>query len=471
MNSVINFLLESGVSLALLSLIYVVFLRRETFLHLNRVFLLFSLAFSVLLPFLHFRIYEPQAVVLNEVTVTPYRNLIEAITVYGQDLSGTLVRSISSSSFIILIYLLGLLFFSLRFLFRIGQIAILIHRHPVQRNGKVKFVLIEKEFSPFSFLSYVFIDPSKQNNIDYQEIVTHELEHIRQGHTFDVLILEVLTILQWFNPFMWILKKVIRENHEFLADRAVLDKGANILRYKQLLLNQVVGFQLDIANHFNSSLIRKRILMISRIKSSKIANLKYLAGALCLIVLVVIFACEKKETVGSESISNEQKIILDLDGQQLVITGDDVEAQVQKLLSSGNYSVNKTEQDGITYMMAVKMDKLLPKTLEKNAEVFFIAEEMPEFPGGDTALRKFIASSVKYPEIAVKNGVQGKVYVSFVVCNDGYIANAKITRGVDPSIDKEALRVVSALPRWKPGTQRGKAVNVQYTVPINFTLQ
>ena len=188
---------------------------------------------------------------LNEVTVTPYRNLIEAITVYGQDLSGTLVRSISSSSFIILIYLLGLLFFSLRFLFRIGQIAILIHRHPVQRNGKVKFVLIEKEFSPFSFLSYVFIDPSKQNNIDYQEIVTHELEHIRQGHTFDVLILEVLTILQWFNPFMWILKKVIRENHEFLADRAVLNKGANILHYKQLLLNQVVGWiwQIILTHH------------------------------------------------------------------------------------------------------------------------------------------------------------------------------------------------------------------------------
>ena len=471
MDSVINFLLESGVSLALLSLIYVVFLRRETFLRLNRVFLLFSLAFSVILPFLHLRIYEPQSVLLNEVTVTPYRNLLEAITVYGQDLSGTVIRSISSSNLVILIYLLGLLFFSFRFLFRVGQIAMLIHRHPVLKSGKIKFVLIEKEFSPFSFLSYVFIDPSKRNDIDYQEIVTHELEHIRQGHTFDVLILELLTILQWVNPFVWILKKVIRENHEFLADRAVLNKGANILHYKQLLLNQVVGFQLDMANNFNSSLIRKRIIMISKIKSSRIANLKYLAGALCLIVLVVIFACEQKETVVAEQIKSEQKIILDLDGQQLVITGDDAENQVQKLLRSGNYNVNKTEQEGVTYMNAVKEEELLPGTLGKNEEVFFIVEEMPEFPGGDLALRKFIANSVKYPEIAVENGIQGKVYVSFVVCKDGYVANAKIARGVEPSLDKEALRVVSSLPRWKPGVQRGQAVNVQYTVPINFVLQ
>lgn len=114
-----------------------------------------------------------------------------------------------------------------------------------------------------------------------------------------------------------------------------------------------------------------------------------------------------------------------------------------------------------------------PKEEEEEAttEVFFIVEDMPEFPGGEAALRAYIANSIKYPVIAQENGVQGKVYVTFVVGKDGSVSDAKIARGVDPSLDKEALRVVNTLPKWKPGKQRGKPVNVSYTVPINFQLQ
>lgn len=108
---------------------------------------------------------------------------------------------------------------------------------------------------------------------------------------------------------------------------------------------------------------------------------------------------------------------------------------------------------------------------EEEAQVFFIVEDMPEFPGGDLALRKYIANAIKYPVIAQENGIQGKVYVTFVVSKTGKVTDAKIARGVDPSLDKEALRVVNALPAWKPGKQRGKPVNVSYTVPINFVLQ
>ncbi len=108
---------------------------------------------------------------------------------------------------------------------------------------------------------------------------------------------------------------------------------------------------------------------------------------------------------------------------------------------------------------------------KEETQVFFIVEDMPEFPGGEAALRQFIASAIKYPVIAQENGIQGRVYVTFVVNTDGSIADAKIARGVDPSLDKEALRVVNTLPKWKPGMQRGKAVRVSYTVPINFVLQ
>lgn len=106
----------------------------------------------------------------------------------------------------------------------------------------------------------------------------------------------------------------------------------------------------------------------------------------------------------------------------------------------------------------------------KNGDVYFIVEDMPEYPGGDSALRDYIANNVKYPEVAKKNGVQGKVYITFIVDVDGSTSDAKVARGVDPSLDKEALRVVSSLPKWKPGKQKGKAVKVSYTVPINFAL-
>ena len=108
---------------------------------------------------------------------------------------------------------------------------------------------------------------------------------------------------------------------------------------------------------------------------------------------------------------------------------------------------------------------------ESKAEVFVIVEDMPEFPGGELALRQWIANNVKYPVIAAENGIQGKVYVQFVVDRDGGISNARIARGVDASLDQEALRVVNNLPKWKPGMQRGKPVRVSYTVPINFQLQ
>ncbi|QIA08215.1 energy transducer TonB [Draconibacterium halophilum] len=107
---------------------------------------------------------------------------------------------------------------------------------------------------------------------------------------------------------------------------------------------------------------------------------------------------------------------------------------------------------------------------EGSDAIFFIVEDMPEFPGGDEALRKYIANAITYPEIAHTKEIEGKVYVSFVVEKDGSIGNAKIERGVDPSLDKEALRVVKSLPKWKPGKQRGEPVRVQYTVPINFAL-
>lgn len=133
--------------------------------------------------------------------------------------------------------------------------------------------------------------------------------------------------------------------------------------------------------------------------------------------------------------------------------------------------IEDSEADDKTLINVAPVVAVKEEKEEESAEVFFIVEDMPEFPGGEMALRAYIANAIKYPVIAQENGIQGKVYVTFVVGKDGSVSDAKIARGVDPSIDKEALRVVNSLPKWKPGKQRGKPVNVSYTVPINFVLQ
>ncbi len=148
----------------------------------------------------------------------------------------------------------------------------------------------------------------------------------------------------------------------------------------------------------------------------------------------------------------------------LNIVEDDVEIEDE-------LEIEDSEADDETVIDVAPVVSTQEEEEEETAKVFFIVEDMPEFPGGEMALRKYIAKHVKYPVIAQENGVQGKVYVTFVVGKDGSINNARIARGVDPSLDKEALRVVNGLPRWKPGKQRGKPVNVSYTVPINFVLQ
>jgi len=145
------------------------------------------------------------------------------------------------------------------------------------------------------------------------------------------------------------------------------------------------------------------------------------------------------------------------------IVNDDT--KIHDNLEIMNYENSKDTRDEISGEHISMEEK------DKNEEkIFIVVENKPEFPGGVLALRKYIASSIKYPPIALENGIQGRVFVNFVVDKDGSISNAKITRGVDPSIDNEALRVVMSLPKWEPGRQHGKAVRVSYSIPISFQL-
>ena len=148
----------------------------------------------------------------------------------------------------------------------------------------------------------------------------------------------------------------------------------------------------------------------------------------------------------------------------LNVVEDDVEVENTDLLSSED---NQAEAQTQTYVPPVVK---VAEEEESSQQIFMVVEEMPEFPGGQAALMSFIAKSIKYPVVAQENGIQGRVTCSFVVNKDGSIVDAEVIRGIDPSLDKEALRVINTMPKWKPGKQRGKPVRVKFTVPINFRL-
>ena len=535
MNSLVNYLLESGISLAFLSLLYLLFLRKETYFQTNRLFLLLSVLFSLVLPLLHIPVFEPKSVMIEEVRVTPYSNLLETVVVRSQDFSQSVESVILSSTSIIAVYALGAILFMALFAFRFLKLMQMIRRNPVLPAEGYKMVLIDQQTSPFAFMNYIFVRKDFDKTPGYHRMMIHELEHVRQGHTFDILILEILTIFQWFNPFMWMLRRAIRENHEYLADKAVLSSGIHPSEYKELLLSQVLGGPYYAASHFNYSMIRNRIRMMTRIQSPKAAAAKVLPGLLAAGALLLAFACEQRSSVSTspvrtlsentiaESISgNEEgskeeenaslpgifvvaqtKTSEDLNnvvsketnpaqslaasnadketkvvfrGDTAIITGTPENISKLEKMFSSNLSVKSEPSSGSTVRLEVTNKipmerKTQAEALPDEEQVFFIVEEMPEFPGGEAALRNFIAQTIKYPVAAQDLGIQGRVYVSFVVSKTGKVIDAKIARGVDPVLDKEALRVVNALPLWKAGMQRGKPVNVSYTVPINFALQ
>jgi TonB family protein len=504
MNTYINFITESGISLGLLTLVYLFFLRNETFFRLNRLYLLVSAVFSGILPLLHIPVFL-NSVSSNLGLIASGPSVLEVVEVYGgagANASGAFL----SLPLIGLIYFSGILFFALRFTWKLGQMVLLVRSGEKRKFRGLTIVRLGFDTSAFSFFRWLFVGRSFQfGTEESNHILKHEMVHIRQRHSIDVLLLELVVLVQWFNPFIWYLRRAVRENHEFLADALVVNKGISPVRYKAMLIEQVTGIQLQVANNFNYSLLKSRIKMISKIKSPRWAGYKYLIGLIGMLLLVVVFACEKTTEPATEQVAVKSA---NVDSQPLMVLDEvPVTKAVMDTLNPKSIShidVLKNKESLAPYAEKYGQERVkngviliytkgflnepVESTVEKDASitrqnasdnnagyngepVFFIVENMPKFPGGDLALRKYIAANIKYPEDAQKQGIQGKVYVTFVVTKTGEVGGAKIARGVSSSLDDEALRVVRGLPKWTPGTQRGKAVNVQYTVPINFVLQ
>ncbi len=460
--TVVNFMLESGISLAILTLVYLLFLRKETFFVLNRIYLLGSVSFSILLPFIHFQVNSGMpSIMLDEVTITAtgYQNLLQTVFVYSSTISSEIEKTIQSIGPIRFIYLLGTTFFFLVFLYRLLQISALILNNESELKNGIRIIKIDRDTTPFSFFNFVFISRNNETSQGMREMLAHEMEHVRQGHSYDVMILELLTIFLWFNPFFWLLKRSIRENHEFLADSGVLKPEVSSAAYRMLLLNSAFIQQPVIANNFNYSLIKIRIKMITKIKSSKPATLKLSIGILVTAALLVIFACENNKKPGqNNNIGNKQEDVVTKDVAKSMENAEAASKQA-------NVIVDSVVVDG---KVVYKKQPSLPA----QEQVFIVVEQQASFQGDDVnSFRNWVTKNLKYPDIAIKKGISGKVYVQYAVNSIGEVVDVKVIRSVDPSLDAEAVRVISSSPKWEPAKQKGVKVKQQFTIPIAFALK
>ena len=458
------YILKSSVCLALFYLFYRLLLSKETFHRFNRVALLGILFLSLLIPLLEVTTAQPTEMAHTMLTL---EQLLAMVDFYSQDtvaVAPVEVKEITLSGIQItlVIYLAGIVFFACRNIYSLIRLFLLLRsgRKEIFHSG-IRLIIHNKEIAPFSWMKYIVISEADLEE-NGREILIHETAHISNHHSVDLLVADLCIFFQWFNPASWLLKQELQNIHEYEADETVIKEGVDAKQYQLLLIKKAVGTRLySMANSFNHSTLKKRITMMLKEKSNPWARLKYLYVLPLAAIAVTAFA--------RPEISQKAKEISAVKVNDLAAI---VETKTVENVASGvNAVVNLTDVPEISVVKDTA-DVKKKETAGKSSEdgVFWVAEKMPEFPGGNGAVAEYVRENMKYPAIAKEKGTQGRVIVQFVVNKKGKIVSPKVARSVDPDLDKEALRLIKSMPDWIPGTQGGKAVDVKYTLPVSFRL-
>lgn len=423
------YLLQVNVGLILFYALYKLVCTRDTFFRSRRFILIVSLVLPFILPFIDVREWLESRDRMIMLTHFDYSAVLPEIVV-GSEAVETGNRVFVLSEWIGYLYLAGVVVLLVRLAVQAFSLYRLIVRMPEKEINGVRVKCLNDPSGPFSFFGWIFMNPAAVKEDEINEILTHEMAHVKQHHSVDVLLAEMVSICCWMNPFAWLLKREVRLNLEFLADRKVMEAGFATKSYQYHLLGLAYNHKYGLSNNFNFSHLKQRIIMMNKKKSNATGHIKYALFVLPAFALLV-----------AGNISCSQDASQTEDAKEEVVAPVSPEA------------------------------KEAPADSTAKEEVFMVAEQMPEFPGGMKELLKFLQNNLKYPENAMKNNVQGRVIVQFVVEKDGTLTEFKVARSVDPDLDAEALRVLQTMPKWKPGMQMGKIVRVKFTVPVSFKLQ
>lgn len=434
MGTFLVYILKSAACLAVFYLFYKLLMSRDTFHRFNRFALLGLLVLSSLLPLVEASVNSPAAV--QETMLTLEQLLLLAdIQPEGESMAAaTPSATVLWLRAALLVYLTGIVFFIVRNLCSLARLGRLICQGkrealnsylPDRKEKNVRLVVHDHDIAPFSWMHWIVI-ARKDLEENGREILIHELAHIRNRHSWDLLLADLCIFVQWFNPAAWLLKQELQNIHEYEADETVLREGVNARNYQMLLIKKAVGTRLySMANSFNHSSLKKRITMMLKEKSNPWARAKYLYILPLAALAVTAFARPEVSAVADEI--SAVKVIAPA-------VHDSIQPNVQTAVAAPSSAL----------------------------------DQMPEFPGGMEALNTYLRNNIRYPQEAQKAGIQGRVIIQFIVSKDGSITDAEVVESVDPQLDAEGLRLIKNMPRWKPGMRKGQAIRVKQTLPIRF---
>lgn len=440
--------LKVSVLIAVCYLFYRLLMERDKLHRLSRLVLLVSMALSLVLPLCIITFHHVEWVQVEPMPLAPDEPHVVHDLPKQRDWGALLLSLLGW------VVLAGIAVCLLQLTRSYWQLRRLIHDGDCQQLADgITLCVVEPPVAPFSWWDAIVLNRQDHESSACALLIKHERSHIRLHHSADVVFVELVTALQWFNPVVWLLSRDLRTIHEYEADEAVLSEGVSMTQYISLLTCKATGIQACVlANGINTSELTKRIRMMIKPKTSRRWSwLKalYVIPVAALSLAVTARTVTDYRTLPGSAVPNHE------------------EQQDQ-------------EPDG----------------------VFEICEEMPRFPGGDVELMQFLARNVKYPVAAEEYGVQGRVLAQFIVEKDGSITHARAIKATNPAtgqeivvvayrpdmteqqkknaegqnaglqaLKDEAVRVVKLMPKWTPGKQNGQAVRVKFTIPVTFRLQ
>ncbi|MEL7587279.1 MAG: carboxypeptidase-like regulatory domain-containing protein [Prolixibacteraceae bacterium] len=531
MEALLIFLYSASVSMALFFVLYWVLLRKLTDFHVNRFFLLASLLISVLIAAFPVR-YEAVAPPAGAFTLKALVAGPEA----GISTSGIPVADrFSSTAVFIMIYMAGATIFMLRLIIQTSKMLLIIFRTETMKTDNCYVHENTRYILPFSFFNHVFINPEFHKKDDLDDILSHEKVHIRERHWIDLLFIELLTALFWFNPFIWFFEHAIKQNHEYLADEGVLARGRSVARYQALLVNQLMGMKvIGLTNHLTFALGPNRLNMMNKQKTHRKKLLRLVWMAPVIAGLMTAFAepeynsvnqnsyeantslRPKRQKEGHKTISGTVTTESDkpLPGTSVVIRGTSTGTLTDE---QGNFSLEIPETNSVEIVLSYvgyksivaeiaprkdqqwnfKMERetigidtksmFLEKEMpapppppvarpplpagqsgsDTGKEIFVIVEEMPEYPGGHYALGQYVRK--KQQELKINSpDLKGKAMVSFTIDEKGKVTNIQTVEKTDEQAAEALKTIVAGMGDWSPGTQRGKAVPVDFEIQLEF---
>lgn len=435
---------------------YTLALRNERFHEWNRHYLVFSVIASFVIPFFHWPALASQYFVKEPVYVAQIQTFTFNVK------SGT--ESISWIQWLGILYALVALAFIIGLIMALGKIYFRIKLGKKKQFPRFTLVINAKTISPFSFFRYVFW--SNKISVASREgrhILRHELAHVREKHSIDKLFLEIVIAIFWVNPFFYFMRRELHLIHEFLADKKACENNEP-REYATLLVEQALcpGNMMLTSSFFQKQLSR-RVHMLIREHKDHFTYLKRLMAIPVTLMVVCFFlflqshATNKKEVVTNKIHTTALQPF---------------SAPTKSVLHTPIPTVN---QNGIDKPVSKDLTKEKASVSVGNEsgphKVFTFVQQMPSFRGGESALMTYLHNNIRYPAAARENGLQGTVVVQFIVNTDGSLIDIKtIGSKKGGGLEQEAIRVIKAMPRWTPGSQDGRPVNVQYNLPVRFVL-